>query len=446
MIKKSRYQKNNPVDVDTQSNSQESEPKKTIFLVDDDSSHAGEIASQIHHFGYEIKVFNQINDLSPALETEKPVAILMGGTFLENGSTEPDPFTLFKEKLNPSIPVFIISNCDSFSARLDAVRAGSKAFFLKPLNVAELVEVLDDYSVVKTPSSPYRVLIIDDSKTQAFYSSMHLQEIGVSTEIITDPSKVLQLLTDFNPDLILLDIFMPECSGLEVANIIRQIGAFDSIPIVYLSAETDINRQLEAMGIGGDDFLTKPIKPEHLRSAVLSRAERYRRLRALMIRDGLTGLLNNSAVSEQLRKEIIRAGRQTSQLSYVMIDLDQFKLVNDNYGHAVGDRVLKSLARLFKQRLRRSDIIGRYGGEEFVIIFPDTAGPAAIKVMDELRRSFALVQHMAGDKEFTVTFSCGVASYPEYKTPADISSAADRALYEAKKHGRNRTVFASNLD
>ncbi|MCJ7625622.1 MAG: diguanylate cyclase, partial [Anaerolineaceae bacterium] len=323
---------------------------------------------------------------------------------MERGSTEADPFTLFKEKLNPSIPIFIISRSDPFSVRLDAVRAGGKAFFLKPLNVADLVDVLDDYSVAKTPSSPYRVLIIDDSQTQAFYSSVHLQKIGISTEIINDPSKVLQVLTDFNPDLILLDIFMPECSGLEVANIIRQIKTFDSIPIVYLYAETDINIQLEAMGIGGDDFLTKPIKPEHLRSAVLSRAERYRKLRSLMIKDGLTGLLNNSAVNEQLKQEIIRADRQINQVSYVMIDLDKFKLVNDSYGHAMGDRVLKSLARLFKQRLRRSDIIGRYGGEEFAIIFPDTSGQAAVGVMDELRKSFALVQHKAGDKEFTVIF------------------------------------------
>jgi diguanylate cyclase (GGDEF)-like protein len=125
-----------------------------------------------------------------------------------------------------------------------------------------------------------------------------------------------------------------------------------------------------------------------------------------------------------------------------MIDIDHFKQVNDTYGHPVGDRVIKSLSRLLKQRLRETDVVGRYGGEEFAVIMSNTDGDAAMKVLDEMRAAFSCLQHLADGKEFFATFSCGIADVALFSDAIKLGDSADKALYEAKHAGRNRVVLA----
>ena len=230
---------------------------------------------------------------------------------------------------------------------------------------------------------------------------------------------------------------MPACSGVELAKVIRQLDSFVSTPIVYLSSEDDFNTQLEAMSLGGDDFLVKPIEPQQLISAVSSRTLRARMLRSFMVRDSLTGLYNHTSIKEQLDREIARSSRLKSQLTFAMVDIDCFKNVNDTYGHPAGDRVIKSLARLLKQRLRSTDIVGRYGGEEFAIILTDTDAASAAKVMNDIRKVFVCLLHLSDGKEFSVSFSCGVADLAHYPDALALGNAADKALYHAKEKGRN---------
>ncbi len=252
----------------------------------------------------------------------------------------------------------------------------------------------------------------------------------------------MSALVDFQPDLILMDIYMPECSGVELAKIIRHMESFVTVPIVFLSGEQDVEKQLDAMSLGGDDFLLKPVEPEYLVRSVRIRAKRSRVLRQLTVRDGLTGLLNHTAIEEHLMKETERAQRQDLRIAFAMIDLDHFKRVNDTYGHLVGDRVLRSLARVLQQRLRKTDIIGRYGGEEFAVILLDTDSTHAARILDTVRENFAQIKHRVGYETFTVTFSCGVAMFPEYPTFFELHDAADKALYEAKRRGRNQVIIA----
>jgi diguanylate cyclase (GGDEF)-like protein len=161
-----------------------------------------------------------------------------------------------------------------------------------------------------------------------------------------------------------------------------------------------------------------------------------------MLRDSLTGLFNHTTIKEHLKQEFARAERSKSALSCCVIDLDHFKEVNDRYGHSIGDRVLKSLAQLLVRRLRQSDIVGRYGGEEFVIVFPATDLHRAENILNELRLSFSRIKHQAADVEFRLTFSGGVASFPPYSSSNMLFEMADRALYAAKNRGRNQVVVA----
>jgi diguanylate cyclase (GGDEF)-like protein len=163
-------------------------------------------------------------------------------------------------------------------------------------------------------------------------------------------------------------------------------------------------------------------------------------LSALMVQDSLTGLLKHTMIKEQLVQELSREQRTQSALSFAMIDIDKFKLVNDHYGHMMGDRVIKSLARLLKQRLRKSDSIGRYGGEEFAVVLPNCDPDSAAMLLNKIRADFSELRFLHEGKEFSVTFSTGIAGFPAHENADELNQAADEALYEAKHQGRNRIV------
>jgi diguanylate cyclase (GGDEF)-like protein len=229
---------------------------------------------------------------------------------------------------------------------------------------------------------------------------------------------------------------------MELAKAIRQIDAYFSIPIVFLSSETNADKQFHAMCMGGDEFLTKPIKPHHLVTSVAVRAERMKMIRSFMVRDGMTGLFNHTTTKEYLETAIAHAQRSRNELCLAMLDLDRFKLVNDTHGHPTGDRVLITLARLLRQRLRKSDIVGRYGGEEFAVILPDCNLDQAVAIMEQLRVNFGNIEFQKGDTSFSATFSCGVAPLSRFCTVNALCKASDEALYRAKNGGRNQVAAA----
>jgi diguanylate cyclase (GGDEF)-like protein len=410
---------------------------KMIYIVENELTQANELETQLGYYGYSTRVFKDFAEFQKTVEKQPPGFVIMS-TELPDGNG-PELLTEHQINTQPPFPLIIISKKQDLQHRLQTVRAGGIAFFTKPVEIARLVDTLDNYIAGKD-LEPYRVLIVEDSKFVAEYYSSTLEKVGMKTEIVIDPLKVMKPLSELRPDLILMDLYMPGCTGIELAKVIRQHEALVSIPIVYLSAETDLSLQLEALSPGGDAFLTKPIKQEHLIKAVSSRVERNRILQSFMIKDSLTGLFNHTRIKEQLDLEIGRINQQSGQLCFVMIDIDKFKSVNDTYGHPTGDRVIKSLARLLKQRLRKIDIIGRYGGEEFAVILPDTSLDKTIQFMDDIRIAFGQITHQHQGVEFSVTFSCGVSCYPKYKDAEKLNDAADQALYSAKENGRNQVV------
>jgi diguanylate cyclase (GGDEF)-like protein len=283
----------------------------------------------------------------------------------------------------------------------------------------------------------YRVLIVEDSKTAGHLIRRTLQENQITSEIVNDPRQTLNALKQFNPDLILMDMYMPNCTGVEVARVIRQHNEFLSMPIVYLSGETNVALQVDAMRLGGDHFLTKPFNPVFLNTIVMSKIERYRALRRSMYHDSLTGLLNHSSGKNTLDMVLSGVAHEGGFLSVVMMDIDHFKQVNDTYGHPVGDQVIRSLSWLLKQRLRKHDILCRYGGEEFLLGLPHTDTEQAFAIVDRIRHDFAQIRHPYRDTYFLASASAGIATYPLHLSGDALIKAADEALYQAKRDGRN---------
>ncbi len=423
---------------------QENRSNSLIYLADVEAAQVEALALQVQQFGYSTQTFTRLDDLETALQQRSPTAILIDISFPSGELSGIETVRSLQKEFNNQLPVFFLADHDDVSARLQAIRTDGKNYFVKPVEISAVIDDLDKY-LVREETESFRVLIVDDSEVQAKINAMHLNRARMVTRITTNPMDVLHALDEFIPDLLLLDLYMPECTGLELAQVIRQMKTHVSLPIVYLSSETDREKQLAAVDSGGDDFLTKPIKPDHLISAVTSRITRYRQLRALMLHDSLTGLLNHTSFRERLGQEIARSARTGQPLALAMIDIDKFKQINDTYGHAVGDRILKALSHLLTRRLRQSDVIGRYGGEEFVVFLPNTNESTAYQIMNELREAFSLVHHICNGDEFSVTFSCGVATFPERQTSSALSEAADQAMYNAKSQGRNRVLLAGPM-
>lgn len=414
---------------------------KIVFLIDEDPSQAQDLALQLGWFGYLVRVFSSPKELEEAMVVTPPAAILWDVPSPDESPPDVDVFLGLQESRTIAIPLMFVSSRSSMEARLWAVRAGGDAYVTKPVDVRELIDKIDALTT-RSVQEPGRVLIIEDELELADFYSASLTAAGLQTFVVTDPLHVVQPLSEFTPDLILMDIYMPSCTGLELARVIRQQESYVGIPIVFLSTESDLDRQVQAIGSGGDGFLTKPISAEHLVSAVTSRIDRGRTLRSFMVRDSLTGLLNHSKIKEQLEIQVARAQRQGARFVFGMIDIDRFKQVNDVHGHLVGDRVIKTVSRLLKQRLRKTDIIGRSGGDEFAVILPDTDGPTARRVMEEAREGFAQVRQQSGNGAFYVTLSCGIADFPTFSDPHTLDDAADKALYAAKKQGGNLVLLS----
>lgn len=416
----------------------DAEPCKRLYLCPADAADLRDMARQLDHYGFCCELFDAPAPLVAAASRTLPHGILLDCARLPQ--TGPERETL--RQLTGRTPLSCVADDGSIEARLAAVRLGCQAYFVRPLELGNLLDSLDRFCAPPRADTG-RVLIIGDARSLAGLYAAHLSEAGFRCEVVPDPLRTLDALRENPPDLILLDMNMPAASGQEIAQIIRQQDAYLSIPIVFLSAETDVGRQREAMSLGGDEFLQKPIEPVHLISAVKSRVLRYRALRALMVRDSLTGLLNHTTFKERLRAETARALRQHKPLTVALIDLDHFKRVNDHYGHLAGDRVIKNLARLLRQRLRGADVVGRYGGEEFAAALPDTALDNAVAVLDQLRATFAAIDQGSGNARFHVTCSIGVAQCPPFIQGEALIAAADAALYEAKRQGRNQIRHAA---
>jgi diguanylate cyclase (GGDEF)-like protein len=417
---------------------------KIVYLCDDDPFQLSSLATQFGCFGFDVTAFADLEEFLAAVRKQTPDVIVMDMVYPEGRTFGADIIRRVRAEEIRKTPVVYISSESDIGSRLAAVRAGCDAYFVKPLDPNGLCSTLHVLTSDDKPEA-YRIMIVEDDVHLSEMYATVLQEAGMETRTLNDPMLALDLLGEFRPDLILMDMHMPGCNGTELAGVIRQIEEYLSIPIVFLSSETDQDLQMDAKRMGADEFLVKSIKPQLLVSTVAVRAQRMKLLRSYMVRDSLTGLYNHTSTRDYLEKHVLAAQRSGDNVCFVMIDLDHFKGVNDRYGHATGDRVIVALANLLKQRLRKSDIIGRYGGEEFSVILPGTSMPDAMTLMNQLCRCFEAIRFPVAGSFFSVTVSCGVASLSAHDNAEKLSLAADQALYRAKKEGRNCVVAADRF-
>ena len=407
-----------------------------IYLLEKDFDAGQNMCQTLGNFGYEVLIFPDVPLLQSAVQGQLPDALIVS-----QHDGELDAISALQQTLEAPLPLLVIGHRADFDSQLAAVRAGAKGFFVRPLDVTQLENSLENILNLQL-SEPYRVLIVDDDDDLAARYSLVLRNSQMLVQTLSDPSRLFEVMRDFDPEMVLLDMNMPDFTGIELAQMIRLNDEWLRVPIIYLSAETDINRQMAALLKAGDDFITKPISDNALTAAVFSRVQRARSLSMALSRDSLTGLLKHADIKEQVALEVERAQRSGKPTSVVMLDLDHFKQVNDQYGHAAGDNVIRSLANLMRQRLRRIDSIGRYGGEEFVAVLPDCPAEQAKRIFDEIRLRFAALSFHAGARTFSVSLSAGISETDGHSSAGAMLELADQALYAAKHNGRNQVQVA----
>ncbi|WP_425056342.1 diguanylate cyclase [Pseudomonas abyssi] len=401
------------------------------LLIEEDDL-ASQMTQTLDSFGYQVTRL-----ASPeALHTAAPLDALIIDTSPPGSRLLSHP--VFQQAPGQLPPLLIISSLDTFSSRLQAVRAGAVGFFTKPVDLP-LLERRLERGFSSQQGGPFRVLIVDDDTELTARYQLVLSNAGIRVDTVSDANLLLDKMHKFIPEVVLMDLNMPEYSGPELAQVIRLDDDWLRVPIVYLSAETNAERQMSALLKAGDDFITKPISDSTLLTTVYARAQRARMVSDALARDSLTGLLKHADIKEQLELEAERAKRSQAPVSVAMIDIDHFKNVNDTYGHACGDNVIRALSNMLRQRLRKVDRLGRYGGEEFVAVLPGCNSDDAYQLLESIREAFNALQFSSGGQQFHCSFSAGISACEgDAWADEELLERADRALYRAKQSGRNR--------
>jgi len=292
----------------------------------------------------------------------------------------------------------------------------------------------------------FQILIVDDDRSVRTTINEYVQTAGYTSRIASSAEEALELLKKNNFHVIITDIILPGMGGLELTKIIKKNNGAD---VIVVTGYSDDYSYEEAINIGASDFVIKPVRLEELmlrlkrvlkeRQLTEERIRMMEKLQKLAITDGLTKLYNSRSFYSQLELEVDRFNRYRHPLSLLLLDIDNFKVYNDTYGHLEGDKVLVRFSQIIKSCLRANDSAYRYGGEEFTVILPETGGERAKTVAQRIRKTLESEKFSPKPgKDVKITISIGVTQYFPKEELSTFIQRADKAMYLSKQNGRNK--------
>jgi diguanylate cyclase (GGDEF)-like protein len=304
-----------------------------------------------------------------------------------------------------------------------------------------------------------KILLVEDDRLQALTIKEYLEKAGYEVVWAENGLSAIKSAASRPFDLVVLDLVLPDLDGNEVCRWLKNTKQTQDIPIIILSAKGETKEKVSGLEAGADDYLPKPYDPSELKARIYAclrtkalqdqLREKNRRLEEVLLQmetlamtDQLTGLFNRRYFSSVIEKEFSRTMRYNHPSSCLMIDIDHFKRINDEYGHHAGDQVLKEVSRAMIMCLREADTVARWGGEEFVILLPDTARENALRVASRILTAVSTCKFSSHPARITVSIGLASIPAPTIDTPDKFIAAADRSLYEAKTKGRNRIEFS----
>lgn len=432
-----------------------SQSSSTLLIVDDDLILAKNIASEAVSWGIDADVATTLQEAKNLILKQKPDAVLLDLSFAEIGENGLE-FLAELHSLYPEISVLVFTAREQLSDRVQAARLGSKGFLQKPIAPSQVLAAISQ-TLQNSDQNFSKVLIVDDDPEILKLLQKVLEPEGYDLILLDNAQQFWEVLERTVPDLLILDVELHGCitdngislgselNGFDLCQIIRNDPQWYNLPILFLSAHTDSNTVLQGFEAGADDFLHKPIVPTDLLIRVKKRLEQGKIRRHTEL-DSLTGVSNRGKSMQDITRLLRLAVRQQQPFSLAVLDLDQFKLVNDRYGHEMGDRVLNYFGQLLNQSFRMEDVVGRWGGEEFVVGMYGISKHNGVKRLKKMLKIFRDIKFTdRNGKEFQVTFSAGIAQIIEDGEDLQtLYRSADQTLYKAKTQGRNRVLATEN--
>jgi diguanylate cyclase (GGDEF)-like protein len=418
------------------------EERPLLLVVDSDRLLAEQLVAEAASYGLRTKIATNLSTAMDILLRDSPNIMLLDFYFSQNTA---EGLSLLAEasKLKPPVSVLVFTAKDSLSDRLEVARLGGRIFLHKPVPPAQVLEAVT-HVLQRVDSDVAKVMIVDDEPEILASLRSLLEPWGLIVTTLGDPRHFWETLEASSPDLLILDINMPYISGIELCQVVRNDSLWGGLPIVFLTAHTNAEIVHQVFTVGADDFVSKPIVGPELVTRIINRLERIKLLRSLAEKDPLTRVANRQKSSQDLEKFLRLSQRYQQPLCLAILDLDHFKQINDRYGHATGDLVLRQMGQLLMQSFKSEDVVARWGGEEFVIGMYGMTRSEGVQRIKKVLQALSQLKFTTPDRhKLRVTFSAGVAEYPG--DGADLQSlyqSADAALYQAKLAGRNRVKSA----
>ncbi len=290
------------------------------------------------------------------------------------------------------------------------------------------------------------ILIIEDCKVTSAMIRRVVEELDVNTYTAYSGESGIAMTVSLLPDVILLDVQMPGMDGFEVCQRLKADPATATIPVIFITGEATVEEKIRGLKLGGSDYIYKPFDTAELQARVmvgLRTKYLFDALEQKAMIDGVTALWNRTFFQKRLPEELAAADRQCQSLACIMIDLDHFKQINDEHGHACGDHILRQFGQMLLDTCRGKDLVCRYGGEEFVVLLPGVNVDTAANVAERIRQAAESLRIEYRCQRISITCSLGVADLSTGR--GDLVHHADTAMYYAKQAGRNRVVRADQL-
>jgi diguanylate cyclase (GGDEF)-like protein len=413
---------------------------RKVYHLSDGNPLACEVDQKIEAAGYELTLLDSVSELKEVLAALAPHLVVVDAPFQDALEAIGEMVKSTRGRLTHRLALLTFSSSGDLSVRLRAMRAGADTFIALPVQssdvMARISEVLDTDS-----SDPYRVLIVEDDRSQAIFAESILRKAGMRTCAVTDPLAALDQLDLFKPELILMDLYMPNCDGMELTSIIREREAFITTPIVFLSGEHDEEKHFEALNAGGDDFLSKPIRPKHLISAVTNRARRARQLQrraqTLNPRDPVTGLYERAYVLDQLNALFSREDPAEEGGGLMYAEIDAAGQVRERVGLTIFDALLNQVGAFIASHIEGKDLATRYGDTSFALLFHAGDEAALRELASDLRDRTAREVFEHEGKTLTVGLSFGICPFSAGLGDAGaMLNAAERAMVDSRAPGQ----------
>lgn len=418
------------------------EKAKDVIVVDGDQGNLLTMTRSLEQAGMTVRGYRTAETARKAMQERLPDALILSIPLYDSPGYEV-AVELRRLPDGDVPPILIISRQIGFLDKVQAIRCGADAFFNELSDPAVIVQKLQSL-FERDKTTDYTILSVEDDPDQQLLIRSILESVGYNVHSISDPRQFEEALLATNPDLLLLDVMLGPMSGFELARYVRSDDRYAATPIIFLTTQNQLNAHVESARVGGDEHLIKPVAPQLLIAAVSGRLERYRILKRLIGRDGLTQFLTLGSFMEAAEKLLARRYQGSGSLVMLMIDVDDIEVINERYGYAAGDRVLASLAKVLKNKLRNAECFARLGADDFAVIVDGIDDRELAEVATQIIREFEATSHECNGQKFTATISAGAAALDLDMSLKTWMSNAQIALKSAKSNGKNRVMKAKS--